>query len=155
MAQEKDVTRLKKLRRLFKHVQSTEASQAVQQLFNWAIAEQKLITQYDLLYTLNIPLTDFRKLEAGLQKYDLTAEERDLINQILSILTSYNNTINICNYKVIASGAPIKKTTMYYITKKGDDAQRDFVIINVNIKGTDDVTLKRLLLEEDDKKNAL
>ena len=130
------------------YILSPECEAAVRQLFNEHQQKKMIVAEWDILKTLKVSETDYQKLRGALKNPNLSVKARDRINQILDKISEYADSIKLVNEKIIVSGAYVKKTAMAFLLNKKQDEVRDNITINVNIEGTDPLTLKRLLLDE-------
>lgn len=151
MAVEKPKKLKQQLENILNHINSEETHQKIQDYYDQAISSKKeLISQRDIITQLGLKEIQYQKLMNSLSRNDLDAKTRDYINQIIDTINSFMNTTKLVNDKIILSGATIKKTTMMYLSTKKQEQQRELITINVGIKGTDELTLKKLLLDEEE-----
>lgn len=151
MSAEKPKKLKQQLENILNHINSEETHQKIQDFYDNAINSKKeLISQRDIINQLGLKEIQYQKLLNSLSRNDLDAKTRDYINQIIDIINSFMNTTKLVNDKIILSGAPLRKTTMMYLSTKKQEAQRELITINVGIKGTDELTLKKLLLDEEE-----
>lgn len=150
MSAEKPKKLKQQLENILNHINSEETHQKIQDFYDNAINSKKeLISQRDIINQLGLKEIQYQKLLNSLSRNDLDAKTRDYINQIIDTINSFMNTTKLVNDKIILSGAPLRKTTMMYLSTKKQEAQRELITINVGIKGTDELTLKKLLLDEE------
>lgn len=150
MSAEKPKKLKQQLENILNHINSEETHQKIQDYYDNAINSKKeLISQRDIINQLGLKEIQYQKLLNSLSRNDLDAKTRDYINQIIDTINSFMNTTKLVNDKIILSGAPLRKTTMMYLSTKKQEAQRELITINVGIKGTDELTLKKLLLDEE------
>lgn len=151
MSAEKPKKLKQQLENILNHINSEETHQKIQDFYDNAINSKKeLISQRDIINQLGLKEIQYQKLLNSLSRNDLDAKTRDYINQIIDTINSFMNTTKLVNDKIILSGAPLRKTTMMYLSTKKQEAQRELITINVGIKGTDELTLKKLLLDEEE-----
>lgn len=151
MSAEKPKKLKQQLENILNHINSEETHQKIQDYYDNAINSKKeLISQRDIINQLGLKEIQYQKLLNSLSRNDLDAKTRDYINQIIDTINSFMNTTKLVNDKIILSGAPLRKTTMMYLSTKKQEAQRELITINVGIKGTDELTLKKLLLDEEE-----
>lgn len=151
MSAEKPKKLKQQLENILNHINSEETHQKIQDFYDNAINSKKeLISQRDVIAQLGLKEIQYQKLLNSLSRNDLDAKTRDYINQIIDTINSFMNTTKLVNDKIILSGAPLRKTTMMYLSTKKQEAQRELITINVGIKGTDELTLKKLLLDEEE-----
>lgn len=151
MSAEKPKKLKQQLENILNHINSEETHQKIQDFYDNAINSKKeLISQRDVIAQLGLKEIQYQKLLNSLSRNDLDAKTRDYINQIIDTINSFMNTTKLVNDKIILSGAPLRKTTMMYLSTKKQEQQRELITINVGIKGTDELTLKKLLLDEEE-----
>lgn len=114
-----------------------------------AVETKTLLTRYDILEVFGISLNTWNELTEALRKPETTEKQMNQITYIRDKIDNYEKNIKIINDKSIKSGAKISKSTMSYLLKEKEEEISEMVIINVNIKGNDPITLDRLMKKND------